>query len=202
MLSGFRVSLCLALLSASLSTACCPSKSDSEKTEPKKDPTAGPTSANPATPTASPAPAPAGKYRKLTHAELADRVKQIMAKHKVHPEHSFGLNLKGFEGSVLATTGPEGKVFVFHLFNAEGKRTISLYDKDRNETQGNKLLAVAFEDADHDSYEDLVVLANYASGNGVSVYTRPGGGQFSFNSGLSRKAGGPASMAAALSALR
>lgn len=212
MLNRFRCAWGLAVVSAALCLGCPQKSGDSEKSEPTRAPSAEQASAKPATTgtvahviataTGSTGPLIPVKYRKLTDDEVAVRVKQIMAKHTIHPEHSFGLNLKGFEGSVLATTGPEGKVFVFHLFNSEGRRTTSLVDKDRNESQGNKLVALAFEDVDHDSHEDLVVLASYADGNGVSVYTRPGGGPFAFNSALSKKAGGPASMAAALAALR
>jgi hypothetical protein len=104
---------------------------------------------------------------------------------------------------VLATTGPKSKTFVFHFFDASGKRVTSVFDKDKDKWEGSKLLAVAFEDVDHDGREDLIAVAHYdqPSTNGVSVYTRSGGGPFSFNSALSKRAGRASTMAAALSAL-
>lgn len=200
-----RAAWVLATLSAVL-CAGCPKPDDSEKTAPRKDTAATqPTAVAPATvaPESTGAtPVESGRFRKLTGDEVSGFVSQIMAKHAIHPEHSFGLKLKGFDGSVLSTTGPEGKAFVFHVFNAGGKRTISLFDKDKKDWAATKLLAVAFEDVDHDGFEDLVALGSYDKGNGVSVYTRPAGGQFALNSALGKKAGAPSSMAAALAALR
>lgn len=144
------------------------------------------------------------KYRKLTSDEIAERVKQIGKGHTIHPEHSFAVTLKGFTGSVLASTGPGSHTFVFHLYDAAGKRVTSVFDKDKNDWEGSKILALAFEDVDHDSNEDLVVVAAYSKPgeNGVSVYNRAGGGPFVFSAPLSKKGGKAGTMQAALAALK
>lgn len=150
--------------------------------------------------------APKQKSKPLSPDKIGAMTKQIAAGHTVHPKHSFELNLNGFEGSMLATTGPNQSTFVFHFFDASGKRVTSVFDKDMDAVQGTVLLAVAFEDVDRDGREDLVVLATYLAAksdyNAVSVYTRPGGGPFRFKEKLGEKAGNVPSMAAALAKLR
>ena len=149
---------------------------------------------------------PKPKSRPLAADKIATMTKQIAAGHTVHPPHSFEVSLKGFDGSMLATTGPNKTTFVFHFFDASDKRVTSVFDKELDSVEGVKLLAVAFEDVDRDGREDLVVLATYLAAksdyNAVSVYTRAGGGTFRFQEKLGARAGNVPSMAAALAKLR
>lgn len=146
------------------------------------------------------------KSRPLGQEKIGAMTKQIAAGHTTHPQHSFELDLNGFTGSMLATTGPNKSTFVFHFFDAAGKRVTSVFDKDMDSDQGVKILAVAFEDVDRDGREDLVVLGTYLAArsdyNAVSVYTRAGGGPFRFQEKLGQRAGNAPSMAAALAKLR
>jgi len=209
-----RVSVCASLALALAGSACCKKAEESPPTPqplPAERTTAKPAT-QPATTAAHPVPTAAKpstagqKSRPMSEDNVSALTKKIAAGHTIHPQHSFELNLKGFEGSMLATTGPNKTTFVFHFFDAAGKRVTSVFDKEMDGIPSTKLLAVAFEDVDRDGFEDLVVLGGYLSArneyNSVAVYTRSGGGPFRFQEKLGQRAGNAPSMAAALAKLR
>lgn len=205
------VSVCSLLMLALASSACCKKAEESTPTPqplPAERTTAKPAT-QPATQPVATAAKPssaAQKSRPMSEDNVSALTRKIAAGHTIHQQHSFELNLKGFEGSMLATTGPNKTTFVFHFFDATGKRVTSVFDKEMDGIPSTKLLAVAFEDVDRDGFEDLVALSGYLSArneyNVVSVYTRSGGGPFRFQEKLGERAGNAPSMAAALAKLR
>lgn len=109
--------------------------------------------------------------RPLKPEEIPPLLTQIAAGHKVIENQSFAINLQGFQNGVfLATLSPNGKEFVFHLFQ-DGKRVQSLLDDEDTRTLRTavKISGVSFPDVDKDGEEDILVLGVYSKPTGADT---------------------------------